>query len=98
MGGDQNIMHHPYYSCTTDIAAADNIWVLPDAAPWWHAALWKLGRNVDASSAAVLDDVADESQGDLRWRLHSPFTDPIPDIIDRDTVHCWQVLEVVHVL
>ena len=71
MQGDlnQNIMHHPFYSSPTAIADARNIWVLPAAPPWWHDALWKLGRNVDGFAGAASSDAADDSQGDLRWRF-----------------------------
>jgi len=34
---------HPFYSCPTATADAQNIWTLPAAPEWWHDALWQLG-------------------------------------------------------
>ena len=59
--------HHPFYSCPTAIADAQNIWILPTAPEWWHAALWQLGGEKDGFSRQA-SDAADDMQGDLRWR------------------------------
>ena len=43
---------HPFYSCPTATADAQNIWTLPAAPEWWHDALWQLGEDVTAETWA----------------------------------------------
>jgi hypothetical protein len=43
---------HPFYSCPTITADAQNIWTLPAAPEWWHDALWQLGEDVTAETWA----------------------------------------------
>ena len=64
--------HHPFYSCPTAIADAQNIWILPAASDWWHDALLQLGEDITAETYADFrqaSDGRDNRQGDLRWRL-----------------------------
>ena len=59
---------HPFYSCPTATADAQNIWTLPAAPEWWHDALWQLGDET-WTHLRPESDHRDAWQGDLRWRF-----------------------------